>query len=656
MTVASGRARGCGGVSDARVGVAIAIALCVSVARGAAKEAEPLRSVTSRFERPAASPARALTRRARALEESSSDASTQAHLAPARAGAVTVTWTTRRALDEGEAVEYVDERGRGRRAAVSSASYATQLCVASPNAFHPRMGATPAIDPSALVTLANTSAWADEDASNFRVVRTMEDVIPSAFWTTAPWDKAACLDYSNPDAMYQSPIVHRATMTGLKSNEVYSYTLPKGNGETRTFRAPKVPTHKGREITKIAVVGDTGQTDVTREVFTHVKEQLSDSDVLVHTGDLSYADGFAPRWDSFGELTEFVLSELTMLNVPGNHDFVQNGMDLTSYLTRYPTPHESSKSPSQLFWSYEVGQAHIIGLNSYANTEVGMFDGADAPQTAWLKQDLARINREYTPWVIVVFHAPWYNSNRGHYKEAERMRKALEQTLFDAGVDVILNGHVHAYERSHPVFQNKVNPCGPVHLVVGDGGNYEGPYGHGWMDPQPTFSAFREGSFGAGSLVIHNETTATWEWRRTTCVANTTIDESYFTKTGDPATCRSIPDISADAMKPVDVAVLTRNVDVCPNKIVGSAARSSEAETSSAPDSSNSASLYTAIILLVIVWISTSVALIRTYRILRETRAHMYRSPALLADEFDDDDMWERSVGGMKNLSSSQNL
>ena len=646
-----------GDARGARMRVGAAIALCVAASRAAASEAEPLRSVTSRFERPAASSARTLAPRGRGMTASSSDAPTQAHLAPARAGAVTVTWTTRRALDEGEAVEYVDERGRGRRAVVSSASYATQLCVGSPNALHPRMGATPAIDPNALVTLANTSAWADADASNYRVVRTMEDVIPSAFWTNAPWDKAACLDYSNPDAMYQSPIVHTATMTGLKSNEVYSYTLPRGNGETRTFRAPKASTHKGREATKIAVVGDTGQTDVTREVFTHVKEQLSDSDVIVHTGDLSYADGFAPRWDSFGELTEFVLSELPMLNVPGNHDFVQNGMDLTSYMARYPTPHESSKSPSQLFWSYEVGQAHIIGLNSYANTEIGMFDGADAPQTAWLKQDLARINREYTPWVIVVFHAPWYNSNRGHYKEAERMRKALEQMLFDAGVDVILNGHVHAYERSHPVFQYNVNPCGPVHLVVGDGGNYEGPYGHEWMEPQPAYSAFREGSFGAGSLVIHNETTATWEWRRTTCVANTTSDESYFAKTGDPATCRSIPDISADAMKPVDVAILTRNVDVCPNKGVGSATRSSEAETSSAPDSSNSASLYTAIIFLIILWIGTSVALIRTLKTLREVRARMYRSPALLADdEFDNDEMWESGTVGMKNFSSSQNL
>ena len=78
-----------------------------------------------------------------------------------------------------------------------------------------------------------------------------------------------------------------------------------------------------------------------------------------------------------------------------------------------------------------------------------------------------------------MFHAPWYNSNRGHFKEAERQRWFLERTLYDGGVDFVLNGHVHAYERSRAVFDWKTTPCGPTHLVVGDGGNYEGPYGDG---------------------------------------------------------------------------------------------------------------------------------------------------------------------------------
>ena len=38
---------------------------------------------------------------------------------------------------------------------------------------------------------------------------------------------------------------------------------------------------------------------------------------------------------------------------------------------------------------------------------------AGSLQHAWLRRDLAAIDRAATPWVIVMMHAPWYNSNSG---------------------------------------------------------------------------------------------------------------------------------------------------------------------------------------------------------------------------------------------------
>ena len=35
-------------------------------------------------------------------------------------------------------------------------------------------------------------------------------------------------------------------------------------------------------------------------------------------------------------------------------------------------------------------------------------------------------------------------------------------------------GHVHAYERTHPVYDYNIDPCGAVHITIGDGGNSEG--------------------------------------------------------------------------------------------------------------------------------------------------------------------------------------
>jgi hypothetical protein len=135
------------------------------------------------------------------------------------------------------------------------------------------MGTTPAVDGDALVRLANTSTWADSDAANYRVVHSLEDIFPSSVLNSAPYDKGVCLNYANPDAQYQSPIIYTARMKGLTSGARVEFKLP-GESSKRSFTAPKISTKGGREVTRIAVVGDTGQTDVTREVLTHVSTNL----------------------------------------------------------------------------------------------------------------------------------------------------------------------------------------------------------------------------------------------------------------------------------------------------------------------------------------------------------------------------------------------
>lgn len=120
-----------------------------------------------------------------------------------------------------------------------------------------------------------------------------------------------------------------------------------------------------------------------------------------------------------------------------------------------------------------------------------------------------------TPWVAVIFHNPWYNSNVAHMGETESVafRDLWEADLYSRGVDLVASGHVHAYERSHPVFKGKLDSCGPVHIVIGDGGNREG-LAHDFAREQPVWSAYREASYGHGTLDVVNATHAIWKWHR----------------------------------------------------------------------------------------------------------------------------------------------
>lgn len=70
----------------------------------------------------------------------------------------------------------------------------------------------------------------------------------------------------------------------------------------------------------------------------------------------------------------------------------------------------------------------------------------------WLKDELKKVDRKITPWLIVLMHIPFYSSNTAHYMEGESMRTVFEQWFIDYKVDAVFAGHVHAYERSVRVF------------------------------------------------------------------------------------------------------------------------------------------------------------------------------------------------------------
>ncbi|CAL5392877.1 unnamed protein product [Camellia sinensis] len=128
-----------------------------------------------------------------------------------------------------------------------------------------------------------------------------------------------------------------------------------------------------------------------------------------------------------------------------------------------------------------------------------------------LQADLLKVDRKRTPWLLVLFHVPWYNSDKAHRGEGDRMMQAMEPLLYAAGVDIVLAGHVHAYERSKRVYGVRSDSCGAVRVTVGDGGNREG-LASKYINPQPEWSVFREASFGHGELKIVNSTHALWSW------------------------------------------------------------------------------------------------------------------------------------------------
>ena len=90
----------------------------------------------------------------------------------------------------------------------------------------------------------------------------------------------------------------------------------------------------------------------------------------------------------------------------------------------------------------------IFSLLYFFIVAYGLFTVKYTPQWMWLREEFKRVDREKTPWLIVLMHVPIYNSNEAHFMEGESMRSVYESWFVHYKVDVIFAGHVHAYERS----------------------------------------------------------------------------------------------------------------------------------------------------------------------------------------------------------------
>ncbi|KAL2481657.1 Purple acid phosphatase 22 [Abeliophyllum distichum] len=302
---------------------------------------------------------------------------------------------------------------------------------------------------------------------------------------------------------YSSGKIHHVKIGPLDPSTTYYYRC-SGAGSEFSFRTP--PSTFPIEF---AVAGDLGQTEWTASTLGHVRAK--DYDVFLLPGDLSYADTQQPLWDSFGRLVEPYASTRPWMVTEGNHEIetfpIIYPHGFRAYNARWLMPYQESGSKSNLYYSFDVVGTHIIMLGSYTD-----FD-SKSDQYKWLQADLANVDRKKTPWVVVLLHAPWYNSNQAHQGEGESMRQAMEEMLYMARVDIVFAGHVHAYERFTRVYDNNADPCGPVYITIGDGGNREG-LAMNFENPSPSISIYREPSFGHGRLRLYNNTHGQWSWHR----------------------------------------------------------------------------------------------------------------------------------------------
>ncbi|UCH24796.1 MAG: metallophosphoesterase, partial [Trueperaceae bacterium] len=157
-----------------------------------------------------------------------------------------------------------------------------------------------------------------------------------------------------------------------------------------------------------------------------------DLDAVFALGDIQYDDGayekFLESYDpSWGRLKDITYPAV------GNHEYQVPGA--AGYYQYFG---EAAGDPTKGYYSFDLGNWHIVVLNSECSQVGGC--GEFSPQGQWLKADLAA---NPTKCALAYWHIPLYSSGG----RAEENMRSLWEMLYSAGVDVVLTGHDHTYER-----------------------------------------------------------------------------------------------------------------------------------------------------------------------------------------------------------------
>jgi hypothetical protein len=161
-----------------------------------------------------------------------------------------------------------------------------------------------------------------------------------------------------------------------------------------------------------------------------------------------FANCYNPTWGRHKSRT---------MPVPGNHEYKTSGAaGYFKYFNNIPS-----------YYAYDLGAWRIYALNS----EIDM--SASSAQVKWLKADLAANPRQC---VLAYWHQPRWSSGGSHGNNPEV--QLLWETLYNAGAELVLNGHDHTYERFTQMNANgSAVRQGLREIVIGTGG--AGLYGFG---------------------------------------------------------------------------------------------------------------------------------------------------------------------------------
>lgn len=280
-------------------------------------------------------------------------------------------------------------------------------------------------------------------------------------------------------ALSSSKYNHTLPLYGLIPNTKFCYTIYVENstktgvqegvsGEFSTLYTPE------RKILNFLVIGNT--SDAAEQSTNEIKDKIAaamesyDADFIIHTGDIVSTGANEDSGREFFTPFRGPISKAALLIALGEDEYGPNRADksgrgfLKANYRKIHTMPWSRGTPS--YYYVDTANARIIFIDT--NNVYGVIDApaltAKSTQYEWLRSALSSAGSD--KWKIVVMHHPVYSSG----KEEDKLSSFLAP-LFEAyRVNLVIQGHQGAYERTKPIVKGAPARSGPIYVTVGGGG------------------------------------------------------------------------------------------------------------------------------------------------------------------------------------------
>lgn len=262
---------------------------------------------------------------------------------------------------------------------------------------------------------------------------------------------------------------HRATASDIDPDSAFRYRVGSDEGGWSDIHVVQPsPT----EDWSFIHFGDHGIGELAQKVTAEVLK--TPSDLLMLAGDLSYANGDQPIWDTWFDQMQPLMANRVTMAAPGNHEQKDFGGDtFKNRFTHPPKPLTSIISPGNpgsSFYSFDYNRVHFLVTTAGALID----DGTLAEEILNIEADLslaaARRAAGEIDFIIVMQHFTIWTDQLGRSPANPTLVALEENIIVRYGVDLLIVGHDHVYQRSVPMAFGLPNPLGYVQMLVGTGG------------------------------------------------------------------------------------------------------------------------------------------------------------------------------------------